>query len=52
MEYMIYSNGGYMEFFGPSTATKPTTGLTIGVWVETDTGKAFFYDVENGWTEQ
>ncbi len=50
--YIIYSQGGYIEVLAPSTVEKPTTGLTTGLWTETNTGKVFFYDVANGWTEQ
>lgn len=52
MEYLIYKNGGYMEFFGPHSATKPTTGLFTGIWTESDTGDVYFYDATNGWTKQ
>lgn len=52
MEYLIYKNGGYMEFFGPNSATKPTTGLFTGIWTESDTGDVYFYDATNGWTKQ
>ena len=52
MDYLIYTNGGYCEFMGPHSATKPTTGFSVGVWVETDTGNAYFYDQTNGWVQQ
>lgn len=52
MDYMTYTSGGYCEFMGPSSATKPTTGLFVGIWVETDTGDVYFYDETNGWTKQ
>ena len=52
MEYLIYKNGGYMEFFGPHSATKPTAGLFTGIWTESDTGDVYFYDATNGWTKQ
>lgn len=52
MDYMTYTSGGYCEFMGPSSATKPTTGLFVGIWVETNTGDVYFYDETNGWTKQ
>ena len=51
MEYLIYKNGGYCEFFGPHSATKPTTDLTTGIWTESDTGDVYFYDSTAGWTK-
>ena len=43
----------YIEAFGLSTDTKPTTGIVTGsVFVEVDTAKAFLFDEENGeWDE-
>lgn len=52
MDYLTYTNGGYCEFLGPSSATKPTTDLHCGIWVESDTGDVYFYDNVNGWTYQ
>ena len=51
MEYLIYKNGGYMEFMGPNGATKPTEGLIAGIWTESDTGDVYFYDGTAGWTK-
>ena len=52
MQYVVYQNGDYYEFLAPSGVTKPTTGLTIGMWTESNTGKVYLYDKTNGWTEQ
>lgn len=50
--YITYRNGGYVEFMGPHSVTKPTTGFTTGIWTETDTGDVYFYDFTTGWTKQ
>ena len=37
---------------GPSDATKPTDGLANGsVFQESDTGKMFIFDEDDGWGE-
>ena len=43
----------YIEAFGLSTDTKPTTGIITGsVFVEVDTGKAFlFNESASAWVE-
>ena len=47
------SNKRYIEAFGLSTDTKPTTGIITGsVFVEVDTGKAFlFNETASAWVE-
>ena len=44
----------YIEAFGLSTDSKPTTGIVTGsVFVEVDTGKAFlFNETTSLWVEQ
>ena len=51
-QYLTYSNGGYKEWLGPSSVTKPTTGFNTGIWVESDTGDTYFYDHTTGWHKQ
>ena len=43
----------YIEAAGLSTDAKPTTGVATGsVFIEVDTGKAFFFNEDAGtWTE-
>lgn len=43
----------YYEFSGLSTDTKPTSSIATGsVFIEVDTGAAFFFDEESGeWIE-
>lgn len=50
--YLVYSNGGYREFMGPSSITKPTEGFFCGIWTEDDTGAIYFFSAANGWTKQ
>lgn len=50
--YLVYSNGGYREYMGPSSITKPTEGFFCGIWTEDDTGAIYFYSAANGWTKQ
>ena len=50
--YLVYSNGGYREYMGPSDITKPTEGFFCGIWTEDDTGAIYFYSAANGWTKQ
>ena len=52
IKYLVYRNGDYCEFVAPSSVTKPTSGLSTGLWIETNTGNVSFYDKENGWTFQ
>lgn len=41
-----------VELAGPSSETKPTTGLANGsLFLETDTGKIFIFDEDDGWSE-
>lgn len=44
----------YVELFGLSTDSKPTTGIVTGsVFVEVDTGDAYLFDEEGStWTKQ
>lgn len=48
----------YVEIGGPSGVTKPTTTpaghalCAMSLATESDTGKVFFYDETDGWTEQ
>lgn len=44
----------YVELFGLSTDTKPTSGIVTGsVFVEVDTGKAYlFNETASSWVEQ
>lgn len=43
-----YGNNVYKEFTGLSDDNKPVGGLLTGsVFIEVDTGKAFFYDEES-----
>ena len=44
----------YVELFGLSTDTKPTSGIVTGsVFVEVDTGKAYlFNEAASAWVEQ
>lgn len=47
--------GGYMEFAGLSTDTKPTDDdiATGSIFIEVDTGKVFFYNADGtAWIEQ
>ena len=50
--YLVYSNGGYREYMGPSRITKPTEGFFCGIWTEDDTGAIYFFSASNGWTKQ
>lgn len=50
-DYLIYSNGGYREFMGPSGVDKPTTNFFCGIWTESNTGDVYFFDNVNGWTK-
>ena len=50
---VIFYNGGYIEFMGSSSDTKPTEGFKAGILTETDTGKVFFWDAKtSAWIEQ
>ena len=41
-----------VELAGPSSETKPTTGFANGsLFLETDTGKIFIFDEDDGWSE-
>lgn len=52
-DYLVYTNGGYREYMGPSTEEKPTSGFYCGIWTETDTGDVYFYDKEQeDWVKQ
>lgn len=57
IDKLIQSQDGATAFnqtyYGLSTDTKPTTGIGNGsVFIEMDTGKAFFFDAENSlWLE-
>ena len=43
----------YIEAFGLSTDSKPTGVVTGSVFVEVDTGKAYFYSEDSeSWVEQ
>ena len=44
----------YVELFGLSTDSKPTTGIVTGSsFVEVDTGKAYLFDEDSStWDEQ
>ena len=48
------ANTRYIEAFGLSTDSKPTTGIITGsVFVEVDTGKAYlFNETTSAWVEQ
>ena len=48
------SDKKYIEAFGLSTDTKPTSGIVTGsVFIEVDTGKAFLFNEANStWVEQ
>lgn len=50
----ILYRGGYGEWSGKSTDTKPTDNVATGsIFTEVDTGKVFFYDAEDEeWIEQ
>lgn len=50
--YLVYSNGGYREYMGPHSITKPTEGFFCGIWTEDDTGAIYFFSAANGWTKQ
>lgn len=42
----------YYEWAGLSTDDKPTKGCTGSLFIEVDTGKAYFFDEESGdWIE-
>ena len=43
----------YIEWYGLSTETKPTTGIVTGSFAyETDTGDAYFFEETTGtWTK-
>ena len=51
---LINSTGGYCEFAGLSTDSKPTDGIATGsVFIEVDTGKVFFFNATaSTWVEQ
>lgn len=39
----------YVEAYGLSTDTKPTTGIVTGsIFIEVDTSTAYFFDEESG----
>lgn len=41
-----------VELAGPSSESKPTTGIANGsLFLETDTGKIFIFDEDDGWSE-
>lgn len=41
-----------VELAGPSSESKPTTGFANGsLFLETDTGKIFIFDEDDGWSE-
>lgn len=52
-EHIIDDDKKYIEAAGLSTDTKPTEDLITGsVFIEVDTGLAFFFDEESGdWYE-
>lgn len=54
MVTQIKYEGGYGEFAGLSTDSKPTEGIATGSqFTEVDTGKVFLYDSESGnWFER
>lgn len=48
-----FYSGGYMEYAGLSTDTKPTNCATGSIFVEVDTGKVYFFNsVGSTWVEQ
>ena len=51
---LITNNGGYVEYAGLHTDSKPTDGIATGsVFIEVDTGKVFFFNSEgSAWIEQ
>lgn len=50
--YIIYVNGDYIEVLAPSSVEKPLDLKGSAMWTESNTGKVFFYDPINKWTEQ
>lgn len=50
----IENKGGYAEYAGLSTDSKPTEGVATGsIFVEVDTGKVYFYNSDGAaWVEQ
>lgn len=53
-EYLVYTNSGYNEYLGPSSAyttisTSDMPGVRCGLWLCTDTGELYAYDNVNGW---
>lgn len=50
---MTMQNGGYAEYAGLSSDTKPTEGVSTGsVFLEVDTSAVYVYDSENStWRE-
>ncbi len=51
MTTMTYTNGGYCEYAGLSTDTKPTDCATGSIYVEADTGDVYFFDGSD-WVKQ
>ena len=53
VERVFTADKKYVELFGLSTDSKPTTGIVTGsVFVEVDTGKAYlFNETASAWVE-
>ena len=54
MVNLTFTNGGYCEFAGLHTDTKPTDNIATGsIFLEVDTGTVFFYNADaESWVEQ
>lgn len=53
-DYLVYTNNGYNEYLGPSSAytdikSANMRGVRCALWLCTDTGELYAFDDVNGW---